>query len=50
MPLTKVQLFQREILKGQAAPPDLRALLDVIAQAGDGVDPLREALNHSLLI
>ena len=50
MPLTKVQLFRREILKGHAAPPDLRALLYVIAEAGDGVDPLREALNHSLLI
>ena len=49
MPLTKIQLFQQEILNGQAIPPDLRALLDVWAQAGDGADPLREALSFSLL-
>jgi hypothetical protein len=43
------ELFRRDILKGQAAPPDLQALLDVISEAGDGADPLREALGFSLL-
>jgi len=47
MPLTKIQLFQREILKGQIAPADVQALLD--AGAGDDADPLREALGFSLL-
>ena len=49
MPPTKIELFQQEILKGQAAPQDLLALLDVVAEAGDGADPLREALSFSLL-
>jgi hypothetical protein len=49
MPPTKIQLFQQEILKGQAAPQDLLALLDVVAEAGDGADALREALSFSLL-
>ena len=41
--------FQQDILKGQAAPRDLQALLDVTAKAGDGADPLREALSYALL-
>jgi hypothetical protein len=49
MPLTDIKLFQQEILKGQAAPPDLQALLEVVAQADDEADPLREALGFSLL-
>lgn len=49
MPPTKIRLFQQDILKGQAAPQDLQALLDVAARAGDGADPLREALSFSLL-
>jgi hypothetical protein len=43
------QTFQQHILKGQTAPQDLQALLDVIAEAGDGADRLREALGFSLL-
>ena len=42
-------LFRRDILKGQAAPQDLQALLGVVALAGDGDDPLRKALSFSLL-
>jgi hypothetical protein len=50
MPITTKELFQRDILKGQAAPQDLQALLDVALEAGEGeADPLREALNHALL-
>jgi hypothetical protein len=48
MPLD-TELFRRDILKGQAAPQDLQALLGVVALAGDGDDPLREALGFSLL-
>jgi len=43
------ELFRRNILKGRTAPPDLQALLDVTAEAGDGADPLREELNFALL-
>ena len=43
------ELFRRDILKGQAAPRDLQALLDVTAEAGDGADPLRQALSYALL-
>jgi hypothetical protein len=43
------ELFRRDILRGQAAPPDLQALLDVASEAGGGDDPLREALGFSLL-
>jgi hypothetical protein len=43
------ELFRRDILKGQAAPQDLQALLGVVALAGDSDDPLREALGFSLL-
>ena len=47
MPPTKIELFQQEILKGQAAPQDLLALLDVVAGAGDGADPrVRERPCH----
>jgi hypothetical protein len=46
---SKIELFMQEILMGQAAPPDLQALLDVAAEAGDGADPLRSALGFSLL-
>jgi hypothetical protein len=49
MPLTKIQLFQQDILKGQAIPKDLLALLDAARQAGDGDDPLHEALSFSFL-
>jgi hypothetical protein len=48
MPLD-TELFRRDILKGQAPPQDLQALLGVVALAGDGDDPLREALGFSLL-
>ena len=48
MPLD-TELFRSDILKGQAAPQDLQALLGVVALAGDGDDPLREALSFSLL-
>ena len=48
MPLD-TELFRRDILKGQVAPQDLQALLGVVALAGDGDDPLREALGFSLL-
>jgi hypothetical protein len=41
--------FRRDVLKGQAAPQDLQALLGVVALAGDDDDPLREALGFSLL-
>ena len=44
-----IQTFQQDILKGQTAPEDLQALLDVMAESGDGYDPLREALGFSLL-
>jgi len=36
-------------MRGQDVPPDLRALLDVVASAG-GVDPLRDALGFALLM
>jgi len=50
MPITTKELFQRDILKGHAAPQDLQALLDVALEAGAGeADPLREALGHALL-
>ena len=42
----EIQRYEKEILKGQVAPPDLRALLDI---AGDG-DPLREELGFALLV
>ena len=45
----EIQRFEKEILKGQVAPPDLRALLDVVASA-DGSDPLREALGFAFLV
>lgn len=45
----EVQRFEEEILKGQVAPPDLRALLNVAAAAGD-VDPLRETLGFAFLV
>jgi hypothetical protein len=45
----EIQRFENDILKGQAAPPDLRALLDVAGSDG-GVDPLREALGFALLV
>lgn len=38
----KIQRFEKEILNGQAVPPELRALLDV-AVSDRGIDPLREA-------
>jgi hypothetical protein len=47
MPSNTIQAFQQDILKGQTAPQDLRALLEVIAE--DGADSLREALGFSLL-
>jgi hypothetical protein len=47
MPPNTIETFQQDILKDQAAPQDLQALLDVIAK--DGADPLREALSFSLL-
>jgi hypothetical protein len=45
----EIQRYEKEILKGQAAPPDLRALLDVAASAA-GSDPLREALGFAFLV
>ena len=45
----EIKRFEKEILKGQAVPPDLRALLDVAASAG-GSDPLREALGFAFLV
>ena len=45
----EIQRFENDILKGQAAPPDLRVLLDVAVSDG-GVDPLREALGFALLV
>ncbi|MGY8663699.1 hypothetical protein Q3C01_15180 [Bradyrhizobium sp. UFLA05-109] len=51
MPLRQIQMFQKEILKGQIAPPDLRALLEIAAHAGkDDIDPICEALRYSLLV
>ena len=47
MPSSTIETFQQEILKGQTAPQDLQALLEVITE--DGADPLREALGFSLL-
>jgi hypothetical protein len=49
MSSSEIQRFEKEILKGQVVPPDLRALLDVTASAGD-IDPLREALGCALLV
>jgi hypothetical protein len=45
----EIQRYEKEILKGQAVPPDLRALLDVAVSDGDS-DPLREALGFALLV
>lgn len=45
----EIQRFENEVLKGQAAPPDLRALLAVAAFAGDS-DPLREALGFAFQV
>jgi hypothetical protein len=42
----EIQRYEKEILKGQVAPPDLRALLDVAVSGGDS-DPLREALGFA---
>ena len=49
MSSSEIQRFEKEILKGQVVPPDLRALLDVTGSAGD-IDPLREALGCALLV
>jgi hypothetical protein len=49
MPPGEIERFEKEILKGQVVPPDLRALLDVAGSAG-GIDPLREALGFALLV
>jgi hypothetical protein len=46
---SEIQRFEKEILKGQVVPPDLRVLLDVAGFSGD-VDPLREALGFALLV
>ena len=46
---SEIQRFEKEILKGQVVPPDLRALLNVAGSAGD-IDPLREALGFALLV
>lgn len=43
----EIQRYENEILKGQVAPPDLRALLAVAVSAGD---PLREALGFAFLV
>lgn len=48
MSSTEIQRFENEILRGQAVPSDLRALLDVAVS--DGTDPLREALGFALLV
>src|SRR5438105_15049439 len=48
MSATEIQQFEKEILRGQAVPKDLRALLDVAKS--DGTDPLREALGFALLV
>jgi hypothetical protein len=45
---SEIQRFETEILKGQVAPADLRALLDVAGSAV-GIDPLREPLGFALL-
>jgi hypothetical protein len=45
----EIQRYEKEILKGQAVPPDLRALLDVAVSAADS-DPLCEALGFAFLV
>jgi hypothetical protein len=49
MSSSEIQRFENEILRGQAVPPDLRALL-AVAGSGGGIDPLREALGFALLV
>jgi hypothetical protein len=49
MSSSKNQRFETEILRGQVAPPDLRALLEVAGSAGD-IDAMREALGFALLV
>ncbi len=44
-----MQRFEKDILRGQEVPPDLRALLAVAGSAADS-DPLREALGFALLV
>ena len=46
---SEIERFEHKILKSQAVPPDLRALLDAAGAAGD-IDPLRELLGFSLLV
>lgn len=45
----EIHRFENEILKSQAVPPDLRALLDAVHAAGES-GPLREALGFAFLV
>lgn len=46
---SEIQSFEKEILRGQAVPADVRALLDV-ASSEAGVESLREALGFAFLV